>query len=170
MAGPNGEQRRTGDQGAFERYYWGAWSHYMRDLTMGLVVLVVLVFGYAVWHEGQVRQEQFCAGDEREHLQLVNQYRDTLGYLEDLRVKAPERLTDPLNQFVIARLPDTEERARTDTAPPLCDGKRWTGLPYLSHKVEIGRPEPDPPLPTDKWGKPIRAKDVQRQLGATIRR
>lgn len=96
--------------------------------------------------ELQVFQDQLCASSEREHAINVRQYKDTLAYLDELKRRQPGELSRGINPFVIGRLPDTEKRARKDTAPPICD------------TPGLGLPEPDPVLPKRT------ARDVQREL------
>lgn len=73
-----------------------------------------------------------CLQFERDHLRDVKQLRDTYAYIRQLE---PSELGDPINRFVIGRLPETEAKARTDTAPGYCDNPG------------LGLPEPDPVVP-----------------------
>jgi hypothetical protein len=73
-----------------------------------------------------------CLQFERDHLADVTQLRQTYFYLAQLR---DDELGDAINRFVIARLPETERLARTDTSPDYCDAPG------------LGLPEPDPVLP-----------------------
>lgn len=124
------------------------------------VVLFGTIIGFAIklTSEGHKREDQFCTSAEREHATWVRQYTDTILYLETVKKTAPQQLMDPINQFVILRLPETEKRAREDTAPPLCDGMHRGAVPFFGEESEIGLPEPDPVLPK------ATAADVQREL------
>lgn len=119
-------------------------------LTNTLLICALIVtsaFGYSKMHdEAATREDQICTSAERENQTNVRQYADTIKYLMAVKRNAPEKLSDPINRFVILRLPETEKKARKDTAPPLCD------------KPDRGLPEPDPVLP--EWT----AERVQRFL------
>lgn len=82
--------------------------------------------------EAQMRRDQSCVLFERSHLADVNQLSDTYRYLLSL---SPQELRNPLNQFILASLPEVEQQAHVDTAPRYCDAPG------------VGLPEPDPVVP-----------------------
>lgn len=164
MPGPNGEKRRTGDRGRWARFYWGAWSSYLRDAVMAVALFLMVITLGLVYIEGKKREDQFCTQAEGEHKRNVDQYRDTLSYLDGLRRTDPQEIGRGINPFIISRLGDTEARARKDNAPPLCDKKSVKTLNPFARPTEIGRKEPDPVLPERT------AEDVQRQLAPYLKR
>lgn len=155
---PEDQTRRVSDKSKWNQFYYGQWSNWIRDATMVFTVGIATLAVFVVHLEGKKREDQFCASSEREHATLVRQYKDTLEYIDKLK-EMPERLQEPINQFVISRLPDTESRARKDTAPPLCDKKSVKTLNPFSEPTEVGLPEPDPVLPKRT------AKEVLRSIG-----
>jgi hypothetical protein len=101
--------------------------------------------------ESSVRaQTQFCALAEAAHAADVKELADTYEYLDGL---PPDDYRQPLNVFVIRRLPVLEAKAHKDDAPPLCD-RKGLGLPEPDPDVPErpldlhGPPVPDPPPPT----------------------
>jgi len=82
--------------------------------------------------ESRDRRDQICFQDERAHLREVNQLKRTYAYLVGL---TPKQREQPLAKAIIRFLPQTEEDANTDEAPPFCD------------KPGVGLPEPDPVVP-----------------------
>jgi len=87
--------------------------------------------------ERVARSNQSCELFETDHLQDVQQLRQTYRYLISL---TPEERQEPLNRFVLINLPDAEQQALVDRAPEYCDGEQPNG-------DDIGLPEPDPKVP-----------------------
>lgn len=113
------------------RFVWAVvnsrWTPYIASFAVAL---------YGFWVSEEAR-DQFCLSAENEHLRDVKQLRQTYAYLAQLR---PGERDDSINRFVIERLPETERKARQDTAPEHCDhGSLFHG--------DLGRPEPDPVVP-----------------------
>jgi hypothetical protein len=79
------------------------------------------------------RLDQSCTIFEQQHLEDVIQLAKTYQYLDNLSV---QQRTEGLNVFIIKDLPETEKKAKTDSAPDFCD------------EPNLGLPEPDPTLPT----------------------
>jgi hypothetical protein len=115
-------------------------------------LLVVLAFAYTTGSlysvqrkfakEINIRQDQGCVLFERAHNQDVKALKDTYAYL--LTLTPQQREKDPLNQFVIKSLPQTENRVITDAAPKYCDNPGF------------GLPEPNPVIPK----RPAALRDV----------
>lgn len=106
---------------------------HVRESVLYLFVLVVVVLGVLrLGSESDERADQTCQIFEGQHLADVRQLRDTYRYLLQL---SPVEKRDGINRYVIGRLPETEKRARTDTAPEFCDDDG------------VGLPEPDPEVP-----------------------
>lgn len=82
--------------------------------------------------ESDARADQACQLFEQSHYNDVQQLKQTYAYLKQL---SPEERKQPLNRFIIVRLPITEKQASKDTAPEFCD------------QPGLGRPEPDPVVP-----------------------
>lgn len=83
--------------------------------------------------ESKDRRSQSCRGDEQEHLDNVNQLKQTYKILSDPKLRAE---FDPgIIQFAIVNLPVLERKARVDQAPEFCD------------EPGFGLPEPDPVVP-----------------------
>lgn len=108
-------------------------------------------------HEAKVRArvtaarvDQACEADEREHLRAVEGLRSTYLYLLNL---TDAELGSTFNRFIIAQVPITEQRAKTDTAPAFCDrpgvaAEREYRRTHGKHgSPPVGLPEPDPEIP-----------------------
>lgn len=79
--------------------------------------------------EGEERRDQSCRIQERKQEADVQQLRRTYTFLLGLKPAAP------LRRAVITLLPQIEDDARQDDAPPYCNAPG------------VGLPEPDPVVP-----------------------
>lgn len=86
------------------------------------------------------RRDQSCRLFEGQHLADVEQLRRTYDYLEH-----PAKGTEGLVPLILAQLPETERKARTDSAPAYCDEPG--ALAEAEGKPPVGLPEPDPVVP-----------------------
>lgn len=121
-------------------------------------------------HEAEIRARasaarinQSCEADEREHLRTVESLRSTYLYLLNL---TDAELGSTFNRFIIAQVPQTETRAKTDTAPAFCDkpgeaAEREYKRTHGKHgSPPVGLPEPDPKIPV----RPERIDQLIRDL------
>ena len=120
-----------------------------RDLWLIVVTILVLQSVHAngntidrIEREGIERRDQTCTLFETDHLQDAQRLARTYQYLDNL---TPAQRREPLNQALVAQLPETEAEARSDSAPPYCDEP---GAEAEKNGAEpVGLPEPDPILP-----------------------
>lgn len=82
--------------------------------------------------EARIRRDQSCTQDERRHLDDVTRLKRTYAFLSHLPTS---EYGTSLTVAIVRQLPEVENEARHDVAPPFCD------------EPGIGLPEPDPRLP-----------------------
>jgi hypothetical protein len=117
----------------------------------------------AVAREGVERRDQICLSDEREHLNEVQQLKNTYLYLVNL---PDSEVGNTFNRFIISQVPKTEEEAKIDTAPEFCDEpgakaeKEWRDSKGERGAPPVGLPEPDPEIPE----RPDKVDDLIQQL------
>jgi hypothetical protein len=117
----------------------------------------------AVEREGVERRDQICLSDEREHLNEVQQLRNTYLYLVNL---PDSEVSSTFNRFIISQVPKTEDEAKIDTAPEFCDKpgakaeKEWRDSKGERGAPPVGLPEPDPEIPE----RPDKVDDLIQQL------
>lgn len=123
------------------------------DLRYVLVSYVAIFFALAYFQytnteERRTSLDQFCLVQEQRHMDQITNLRRTYQYLDQLT--AAQRL-ESFNGAIIRLLPETEQEAKTDVAPPICDTKRKTGvlgvLLNIGTEKDYGNPEPDPVVP-----------------------
>jgi hypothetical protein len=117
----------------------------------------------AVEREGVERRNQICLSDEREHLNEVQQLKNTYLYLVNL---PDSEVSSTFNRFIISQVPKTEDEAKIDTAPDFCDKpgakaeKDWRETDGKKGAPPVGLPEPDPVVPE----RPDKVDDLIQQL------
>lgn len=113
----------------------------MRVTRVAALVALVLAAASTAWSsflytkiqlESKNRRDQACLRDESSHLDDVRALGQTYRYLEQLK---PSERKQTINVFILRNLPQTEQKARHDSAPDFCD------------EPGIGLREPDPVLP-----------------------
>lgn len=118
---------------------WGA--------VLGSYVALLVIGAFAFSINGDERNRalnQFCFQQETLHLENITDLKRTYNYLVQL---TPDQAGQSFNQAIIRFLPDTEEKAARDDAPPICDETYTTGVLGLGGSHEYGLEEPDPELP-----------------------
>jgi hypothetical protein len=115
--------------------------------------------------EGVERRDQSCTIAEREHLRAVESLRSTYLYVVNL---PEEELSSTLNRTIISQIPQTEERAKTDVAPPFCDEpgqveeERYKRTQGEFGSPPVGLPEPDPEIPE----RPDKVNELIKQVAS----
>lgn len=115
---------------------------HLRKIIIAAIVIISLGCAFGIQQsymttlnlreEGKQRRSDSCVIQEREHNNRVRQLTQTYKYLQAL---GPKQIQDPLNQFVIRNLPQTEQQAKERTAPLYCD------------EPGVGLKEPAPKVP-----------------------
>jgi hypothetical protein len=118
---------------------WVWWDVWARDFIVVVAIALSLWSTYLshqqvkqVKQESTERRDQTCVIFERQAQAAVDQVVATYKYIAGLK---PHELAEPLNQAVLAQLPQTVANANNSEAPPYCD------------QPGVGLPEPNPQLP-----------------------
>lgn len=115
--------------------------------TYIIILLSIIYVSYLNTAERNHAVNDFCTVQEQRNLENVTNLRRTYNYLEN---QTDEQLQNDLNAAILRFLPRTEDVAKTDVAPPLCDETYKSGvlsLVGLGETKDYGLPEPDPELP-----------------------
>lgn len=104
-------------------------------------------------HERNDRLGQTCTIFEQNQKDDVQALKQTYKFLA---IQTPKELQQPINQFIIANLPITEQNAQTDDAPDYCDEEGF------------GLPEPDPVLPKHRDFTKYLSPDFKKKIADAL--
>jgi hypothetical protein len=118
---------------------------YRAVLGTYLVIFLAILVGFEVSRDDRSTAiNEFCYQSELTHKRDVQGLVSTYDYVKDL---TEDDLRQSLNRAVVLQLPKTEDTAKDDVAPEICDETYKAGFLGLSNGSEYGLPEPDPVIP-----------------------
>ena len=119
--------------------------------VIGSYIAIFIALGYVSYLNTSERDRainDFCTVQEQRHLDDVTELARTYQYLDQL---TEAQVKDSFNQAIIQFLPQTEEDAKNDTAPVICDDTYQSGVGGVlfswGEEKPYGLPEPDPEIP-----------------------